>query len=80
MRMNILEEQLMLMFAFRYALGRQSTAPSTVVEIIERNWDIIPKGDEIQMRKEIQAYEKMFGLSDIDKPTWWKIVNKVVRD
>jgi len=78
--MNILEEQLMLMFAFRYALGRQSTAPSTVVEIIERNWDIIPKGDEIQMRKEIQAYEKMFGLSDIDKPTWWKIVNKVVRD
>jgi len=78
--MNIMEEQLMLMFAFRYALGRQSTAPSTVVEIIERNWDIIPKGDEIQMRKEIQAYEKMFGLSDIDKPTWWKIVNKVVRD
>ena len=77
--MNIQEEQLMLMFAFRYALGRQSTAPSTVVDIIERNWDIIPKQDLKQIQKEIVEYEKMFGLSDIDKPTWYKLVNKEVR-
>ena len=79
MRTNIQEEQLMLMFAFRYALGRQSTAPSTVVDIIERNWDIIPKQDLKQIQKEIVEYEKMFGLSDIDKPTWYKLVNKEVR-
>ena len=78
MKMNTWEEQLMLMFAFRYALGRQSTAPSTVVEIIERNWDIIPKQDLEQIKREIVEYEKMFGLSDIDKPTWWKLVNKEV--
>ena len=72
------DDSLVLMFAFRYALGRQSTAPSYMVDIIELNWDVLTVQDKKQIQKEIVQYEKIYKLSDIDKPTWWRIVNKEI--
>ena len=80
MRANIHEEENILMFAFRYALGRRTGAPDAVVNIIERNWDIINKDTEKQMQEEIVRYGHMFHISDTDWPTWKRILNLKIRD
>ena len=79
MRMNIREEEDILMFAFRYALGRQTGAVDTVVSIIERNWDILHKDTKQQMKDEIIRYKNMYSFSEIDYPSWERILNKEIR-
>ncbi len=43
----------MLLFAFRYALGRMSIAPSVVADEIVAVWDELPVGTKEQMKREI---------------------------
>lgn len=44
-----------LMFAFRYALGRESTAPSIVSEQIKENINLFNEGDIKSMIDDIEA-------------------------
>ena len=74
------DDTLMLLCAFRYALGRRTYIVSTVVDLVLHNWDNIPKHDKILMKKEITEYKRMHGnIGDtIDELEWNKILNKEV--
>ena len=64
-------ERELLIYAFRYVLGRRSYAVSTVVELLKKNWDIISEGDkrlyinEIKECKEIYGEKGLGGLCDV---------------
>ena len=51
---NITISEHTLIFAFRYALGRMSTAPSIVARDIINNWDNLEKYTKNQIKEEIQ--------------------------
>ena len=57
-----------LFFAFRYALGRKSAAPSIVMTAIIRN---IEKLDDIELKRYIKEIEtcENYGM-DSDKENW----------
>lgn len=59
-----------LFFAFRYALGRMSYAPITVIDNIKANIDNISTGDIKAYIKEINECQN-FGM-EMDKIEWLK--------
>jgi len=66
-----------LIFAFRYALGRMSTAPSIVVEDILNNWDKLTDYEKSEIKNEIKKAikENRAGMKcDIEE--WKKILKK----
>lgn len=59
MKLNNKEFNLLILFAFRYALGRRCTAPGIVCDLIRKNRDKIMKITKITIVYEINdAYEK----------------------
>lgn len=62
-----------IIYAFRYALGRQSVAPFTVSEYIKENIENISSWDLKLINKEIIECEDFWG--DIDKNTWVWLLN-----
>ena len=62
----------MLFYALRYALGRQTFAPSIVIDNIKANIDLFNINDIDLIIKEIEVHEK-YGTSygmDCDKKKW----------
>lgn len=61
-----------IMFAFRYSLGRRSTAPSFVMSYIKKHINLFTEQDLHQMYDEIdeQARCKDLGDPNIDEPMW----------
>lgn len=60
-----------IFFAFRYALGRQSTAPSIVAEYIIKNKDKFGKRFKSQMIEEIEeAIKNKEAGANCDVDTW----------
>lgn len=49
-----------LVFAFRYALGRKSTAPSHMVAELKRHWPRLNDWTQIQIKKEIQRAAELY--------------------
>jgi hypothetical protein len=74
MDINTQEQEDIIMFAFRYALGRRTGAPDTVVNIIERNCDIIKPSTIKQMQRETLRYQNMYSFDEVDWPTWQRIL------
>jgi len=74
------EERDVLIYAFRYALGRRSYAVSTVIDNILHNWETLSEGDKKLYQREIKEHEEMYGnLGDeMDKKNWYKIVDKEI--
>jgi len=69
--MKINESKELMIFAFRYALGRKSTAPSTVTEIIKRNHHILDDNDKNQIIKDIKSAIKLKSAGmDMDIKIW----------
>lgn len=62
-------EPIILLFAFRYALGRMSYAPSLVTLGILENLDAFETHGLIQMVNEIQEVEEKLGM-ECDKRMW----------
>ena len=71
-------DRCMLIFAFRYALGRQSTAPQIVVENIKANIDKISSDDIYVFIKEIEECWD-YGM-DIDKRIWMNFKDFLVNE
>ena len=69
-------DQNILIYAFRYALGRMSYSVSDVVEAIKENWDKINENAKNIITKEIQEAIKNneAGDPDIDVPLWRSIL------
>lgn len=67
-----------LFFAFRYALGRRTSAPSIVVSRIMRVWEQLRPQTQLQMQDEIRRYPEMYGKlgdqCDIDE--WQKVLDR----
>ena len=74
------DDTLMLLCAFRYALGRRTYIVSTVVDLVLHNWDNIPEHDKTLMKKEINEHKRMHGnIGDtMDENEWNKISVKDV--
>lgn len=64
-----------LFYAFRYALGRQTFAPSTVVENIKHNIDNITEQDIQAYIKEIKEQELSGYGMECDRSTWKGLSN-----
>lgn len=65
----------MLIYAFRYCLGRRSYAVSSCVTVLIRYWDQLPRNDKQLIHREI--YESFrgdrYGM-EMDKDQWKKIL------
>lgn len=70
------QQQHILIFAFRYALGRMSTAPSIVVDELIKNWDGIHENSQRMIKEEIcHAIKHNMAGMDCDVKTWEKVLN-----
>lgn len=71
---NILVDKNILIFAFRYALGRQTFAPSIVVENIQNNIHKLDNNIIDIMLKDIEEHPFSLGM-DCDRRTWANLVD-----
>lgn len=66
---------LMVLMAFRYALGRRTYAPSTVVAELIKNWKRLPGHFRSKIQDEILEAKRNGTIGDdIDKREWNKIL------
>jgi hypothetical protein len=75
---KIKDKELLIMMAFRYALGRRTYVVSYIVGIILDNWDQFDDSRKKQFKSEILEHERLYDNlgHDCDKQQWYKIVNK----
>lgn len=70
-----------LIYAFRYALGRQTYSVSTIISIIESNIDILSDFVKKLFIREINERKEIFGPSSLgsnfDKVNWERLVIKL---
>ena len=74
--MKIFDKDLILICAFRYALGRRTYVVGTVVDEIVNNWDLLSLRSQALYQREIKEHEKQYGNlgMDMDKEQWYKIL------
>jgi hypothetical protein len=79
MRNKIEVPTVILMYAFRYALGRKTGAPSTISTEISRNIAQFKPWELKQIVKEILEHEEYFGDlgDDCDKEEWRNLINLI---
>jgi len=75
-KIQIEEQRDMLIYAFRYVLGRQTYAVSTVIDNILNNWDNLSDADKKLYQREIREHKEQWGFSIIDEPSWNNILKK----
>ncbi len=70
------EERDILIYAFRYALGRSTYSTSTMSQIIQKNWGMLSEHDKKLFQREIQEAFDMerYGMS-CDKASWQIILD-----
>tara|TARA_R110000803_G_scaffold206817_1_gene274327 strand:- start:1019 stop:1297 length:279 start_codon:yes stop_codon:yes gene_type:complete len=68
-----------IFYAFRYALGRKTGAPSTISEAITRNIDAFAEWELKQIVKEILEFEDFYKeLGDeCDKVVWYDLIDTI---
>lgn len=71
--MKLSEPRLILLFAFRYALGRRTMAPSIVANELKDNWHLLTDFDKEKIKEEIYEHQDL-GMS-CDVETWNEILN-----
>lgn len=70
-----------LFFAFRYALGRCSTAPSIVAGDLKRNWDEFnPSTQKIIKEEILKAIEDKKAGMKMDEETWNEILELEIKE
>lgn len=69
-----------LVFAFRYALGRRTTAPGIVTDVLIERWNDLKSHTQIQVQREIGSAMAMGEAGDpCDVETWRKILTLPVK-
>ena len=77
MNINEDEQREMIIYAFRYALGRMTYSVQTMVRIIDNNWDNLSKSDRELIQSEISFAISCEGIGmQCDKEQWETILNK----
>jgi len=75
--MKVRDKIFLTISAFRYCLGRQSNAVGWICEIIENEWEKMDESDKKLIVREIKEHEEMFGFSNTDKKSWYRILELV---
>ena len=71
----------LLVSAFRYALGRRTTAPSTVVKYIKQDWDGLSRFYQNQIKNDIiTALGRRNAGALVDETTWKEVLKLEVKD
>ena len=70
-------EQLdLLIYAFRYTLGRRTYAPHTVIDVLKQCWHELHDGDKALFKREIaKAIENDMAGDECDKKAWQSILD-----
>lgn len=70
-----------LVFAFRYALGRMSTAPFHMVSVLRAHWGQLETWTQAQIQREItEAISRGEAGRDCDVATWREVLSWALRD
>ena len=73
-RLHSINENI-LVFAFRYALGRKTTAPGIVADVLIERWNDLKPHTQIQVQREIGSAMAMGEAgSSIDLDTWQAVL------
>jgi len=69
-------ENRIIIYAFRYALGRQTGSVSDVCDCIKENVDSFKSWELQQIIKEIKEYEEMYGKlgMECDRQIWYNLI------
>ena len=69
------DDRLILIAAFRYALGRCSYMPSVVAGVLEQCWDYLTGRDQRLIKREIaDAVERGHAGMDCDVAIWRRVL------
>lgn len=69
------DDECILHFAMRYALGRRSTAPGIVCKVLKRDWPILRQWTRDQMQREIrEAINDNLAGDQCDVNEWGQIL------
>lgn len=72
---RFLVDETTLVFAFRYALGRKSTAPSHMALLLKRRWNRLAPWTHTQIHREIAiALDRGDAGDQCDVETWRSIL------
>ncbi len=75
MRIETLDDELVALAAFRYALGRMTYIVSSIVDFLEQNWDNLPAPSQALIHKEIQeAIDQGHAGHDCDVAQWRRLL------
>jgi hypothetical protein len=76
LELSDIDKELMLICAFRYALGRRTYIVSSIAQIIKNNWNNLPVERKEFFKNEIREAIAHNDIGDpfIDKPTWNEIL------
>lgn len=71
------DDEDVLFFAFRYALGRRTGAVTLLVAQIKRHWKHLTPQTQKQIQDEINDFERMYGNlgGECDKEAWQEILD-----
>jgi hypothetical protein len=71
-----IDQEIMLICAFRYALGRRSYVVRSISQILKNNWDNLPTERKQFFKNEIIEAIARDDIGDqfIDKPAWNEIL------
>ena len=73
-RLHSINENI-LVFAFRYALGRKTTAPGIVADVLIERWNELKPHTQIQVQREIGSAMAMGEAGgSIDLDTWQRVL------
>lgn len=71
-----MNEECLILYSFRYALGRRTYAVSEVADHIVQKWHILPEFYKEQIVKDIeQAIEHNLAGDECDINSWLKVVD-----
>jgi hypothetical protein len=68
-------DETILVFAFRYALGRRSTAPGIISDVLIKRWNEMHRHARYQVQSEIEAaIDRGEAGQPCDVETWKKVL------
>ena len=66
-----------LIYAFRYALGRMSYSPSIMQDAIRSAWPTLHEADRRLIKREIREHKEScgsIGMKNVDEPGWMSLL------
>lgn len=71
------DDEDVLFFAFRYALGRRTGAVTLLVAQIKRHWKKLRPQTQVQIQEEINGFDKQWGNlgGECDKEAWQEVLD-----